>query len=557
MKMTKAVKEKVKVSTSQKVTNFMNGVSYKSLNPVTRLKLIATSSIFGEPSYYRNGSFGEAQIKDAICGKGKIFLNSGLDVFEDIAPGAKTTEIMEETIDKALSYDFLETLKFAVELRTTYNMRLNPQVIMVRAAKHPSRIEFTKKYPGLFNEINQKVMSRPDEPASQLTYTLYLSHEVGKNTKKNIPNILKKSWANKLESLTSYQVAKYKNSHIGMIDTVRICHANSLVLDELMTTGQVNVDDDDKTWENLRSEGKTWHEILKTIKLGHMALLRNLNNIFKENWTYEEAKEILETLVKGVKNGKQFPFRYWVAMKNINRDSNHIALIKDALEECIDVACDNMPKLKGKTVALSDNSGSAWGTIPSEYGSVKVAEIDNLSALIAARNSDEGEVGLFGDTLKMYPISKRNGLLKQLNDFDIMVGGCTENGIWLFFKDAIDNKKFVDNIFIFSDQQAGHGGLYGTYSQIEIYREKYGCNSCDKYVDVLKLVEEYRKTVNPKVNVFSVQTAGYNNTVLPEYAYRCNLLSGWTGKEVIFADAVIRQWNEVDKSFDSQDKSSQ
>lgn len=103
MKMTKAVKEKVKVSTSQKVTNFMNGVSYKSLNPVTRLKLIATSSIFGEPSYYRNGSFGEAQIKDAICGKGKIFLNSGLDVFEDIAPGAKTTEIMEETIDKALS----------------------------------------------------------------------------------------------------------------------------------------------------------------------------------------------------------------------------------------------------------------------------------------------------------------------------------------------------------------------------------------------------------------------------------------------------------------------
>lgn len=557
MKMTKAVKEKVKVSTSQKVTNFMNGISYKSLNPVTRLKLIATSSIFGEPSYYRNGSFGEAQIKDAICGKGKIFLNSGLDIFEDIALGAKTSEIMEETIDKALSYDFLETLKFAVELRTTYNMRLNPQVIMVRAAKHPARIEFTKKYPGLFNEINQKVMSRPDEPASQLTYTLYLSDEVGKNTKKNIPNILKKSWANKLESLTPYQVAKYKNSHIGMIDTVRICHANSLVLDELMTTGQVNVDDDDKTWENLRSEGKTWHEILKTIKLGHMALLRNLNNIFKEKWTYEEAKEILETLVRGVKSGKQFPFRYWVAMKNISRDSNHIALIKDALEECIDVACDNMPKLKGKTVALSDNSGSAWGTIPSEYGSVKVAEIDNLSALIAARNSDEGEVGLFGDTLKMYPVSKRNGLLKQLNDFDINVGGGTENGIWLFFKDAIDNKKFVDNIFIFSDQQAGHGGLYGTYSQMEIYGEKYGCNSCNKYVDVLKLVEEYRKTVNPKVNVFSIQTAGYDNTVLPEYAYRCNLLSGWTGKEVIFADAVIRQWDEVDKSFDSQDKSSQ
>lgn len=42
-----------------------------------------------------------------------------------------------------------------------------------------------------------------------------------------------------------------------MINAVRLCHANSKVLDELMTTGTVEVSDNTKTWENLRSEGKS------------------------------------------------------------------------------------------------------------------------------------------------------------------------------------------------------------------------------------------------------------------------------------------------------------
>ena len=72
-----------------------------------------------------------------------------------------------------------------------------------------------------------------------------------------------------------------------------------------------------------------------------------------------------------------------------------------------------MPRLKGKTACLSDNSGSAWGTFNSEYGTMTVAEIDNLSSVITAMNSDEGEVFAFGDKLINFPISKRNGALTQ------------------------------------------------------------------------------------------------------------------------------------------------
>ncbi len=60
------------------------------------------------------------------------------------------------------------------------------------------------------------------------------------------------------------------------------------------------------------------------------------------------------------------------------------------------------------------------------------------------------------------------------------------------------------------------------------------------------MVQEYRRTVNPKVNVFTVQVAGYNNTVLPENLYRGAILAGWTGKEPLFAKAIIEAWDSIE-----------
>jgi hypothetical protein len=182
----------------------------------------------------------------------------------------------------------------------------------------------------------------------------------------------------------------------------------------------------------------------------------------------------------------------------------------------------------------------------SEYGSVHVAEIANLSSLITAKQSDEGHVGVFGDRLDTREVSKRNGLLSQLeesNNRGKNVGGGTENGIWLFWDKAIKNREHWDTVFIYSDMQAGHGGLYGVNSRD--YRD-FIHGRGGSYIDVLALVQKYRKTVNPKVNVFSVQVAGYNNSVLPENLYRGAILGGWTGKEPIFAKAIIEAWDEIE-----------
>jgi len=524
------------------VTNFMGGISY-TLNPLDTLKMITASSIFGEPSYYRDGEFNEKAVRDNVYVIHSLFAN--YSVVDKTYAGLKTSEIMEKAIDAALDYDYEATLRWAVTLRREYYMRLNPQVIMVRAAIHPKRKEFTAKNAGDFAIINKNVMSRADEPATQLTYWLYKN-----SSKAKIPSVLKRSWANKLSNLSRYEIYKYKNTGLGIIDTVRICHANSPHINELMQTGTLSVEDDSSTWETLRSSGKNWTEIINTIDIPHMALLRNLRGIFGEIDNIELCRKLMTQLEKGVASGKQFPFRYWSAMKAIeSAEVNHKSIILDSLETCIDIATEQQPKLKGKTMCLSDNSGSAWGAFNSEYGSVTVAEIDNLSSVITARNSEDGYVGKFGDRLKVLPIVKRNGVLNQTkaitDDKGRDVGGSTENGIWLFFDKAITKKEHWDNIFIYSDMQAGHGGLFGTSSGKSEYTEK-GYAVRGGYIDVAKLIDTYRKHVNPKVNVFCVQTAGYNNVCVPEYGYRTNILYGWTGKELQFAKTMIDFWDERD-----------
>lgn len=516
------------------VVNFMEGTSY-TLTPLNTLKMVAASSIFGEPQYYRDG----------LGSPSNLSTLSEYSIFCDLFGEDKNAvQVFEECIDRALDFDFKGTLDLALELRKDYLMRLNPSVIYMRACMHEGRQRFNEENPGYMKQIGKSIAERPDDLTNQFDYWM-----LKKGSKNGLPSLVKRTWSERLAGYSRYQLNKYKGKNL--IDLVRISHASSEDISELVKTGKIQVKETEMTWEFLRSSGKTWKEILEQIRIPHMALLRNLRGIFGEIEDKEFADKICEQLKGGVLTGKQFPFRYWSAYKVIKSSSpddiNHQQIVLDCLEECIDISVSNIPKLKGKTICLSDNSGSAWGNCPSEYGTVTVAEIANLSSLITALQSDEGEVGVFGDNLSVSPTSKRNGLLSQLEETSRtgrMQGGGTENGIWVFFANAIKNKTHYDNIFIYSDMQAGHGDLFGygsTVGQSKFVHKKGGT-----YVDVLAMAEAYRKKVNPKVNLFTVQVAGYNNSVLPENLYRGAILQGWTGKEPVFAKALIDIWDSVE-----------
>lgn len=514
------------------VENFMGGTSYE-INPLDTLRIVAASSIFGEPQYYRDGMKAPSNL--STLEKYSIFP-------EMYKSDVTSTEIFENAIESALSHDFKGTLDLALELRTKFFMRLNPAVIFIKASQHPSRAEFNESNPGYMKNVGKSISLRPDDLTNQFEYYMYKNGD-----KKGLSSLVKRTWAERLGEFTRYQLNKYKGKRL--IDLVRISHAKGDDINELMSTGTLKVKESEKTWESLRSEGKTWKEITDTIVIPHMALLRNLRGIFTEIQESSTAAKIMTQLKGGVENGKQFPFRYWSAFKAIqNTEIHHKQLVLDTLEECLDISVGNMPKLKGKTACLSDNSGSAWGSFNSEYGTVTVAEIANLSSLTTALQSEEGIVGVFGDNLSLKGVSKRNGILTQLEETSKRgreQGGGTENGIWVFWDEAIKNKIHYDNVFIYSDMQAGHGGLYGHRDTVGNSPYGHGRRG-DVHVDVLAMVQEYRRTVNSKVNVFTVQVAGYNNSVLPENLYRGAILAGWTGKEPIFANAIIEAWDSIE-----------
>lgn len=518
------------------VKNFMGGSSH-TLTPLNTLRIIAASSIFGEPTFYR-----EAGVKTAlptIKNYSSISSNSYLKSAYSTS-SMSAAQVFTNAIDRALDADFKGTLEFAQELREDYFMRLNPAIIYVRASIHKNRAAFNEANPGFMKSIGKAIAMRPDDLTNQFEYYCYLF-----GGKAKLSSIMKRTWSERLQEFSRYQLNKYKGKKL--IDLVRISHASSTNINELMTTGTLEMADENKTWETLRSAGNSWLSILHTLDVPHMALLRNLRGIFQEVADATAATEVINKLVAGVEKGKQFPFRYYSAYTAIKNDATvkFKAQLLAGLETCLEAAISNMPTLKGKTISLSDNSGSAWGSVTSEYGTTHVAEIANLSSLITSYNSEEGYVGVFGDNLSVKATSDRKGLLKQLEETCTRgkaQGGGTENGIWLFWNKAINNKEHWDTVFIYSDMQAGHGGLYGTTpSDYRQYAWKGSRN-----IDVLALVQKYRDIVNPKVNVFSVQVAGYDNTVLPEDLYRGAVLTGWTGKEPIYADALIKAWDTIE-----------
>jgi len=263
--------------------------------------------------------------------------------------------------------------------------------------------------------------------------------------------------------------------------------------------------------------------------MGHMSLLRNMRNLQEDGI----IDRYLDKLQEGVATGKQLPFRYYSAYRAVQ--ANATPRVLEAIENCVEKSIvENLPHFHGKVMSLSDNSGSAWGTLTSSMGSMQVATIGNLMSVLTAKAADEGYVGVFGDKLISRAIKPSSRVFDILNDVESQgkqVGGNTENGIWLFWNQAISNKEHWDHVFVYSDMQAGHGGLYGvTPKEYENYRWHNSRN-----IDVPALIADYRERVNPDVMVYLVQTAGYQDSLVPEFYDRTFILGGWSDKILHFA----------------------
>ncbi|HJS83688.1 MAG TPA: TROVE domain-containing protein [Nitrososphaera sp.] len=399
---------------------------------------------------------------------------------------------------------------------------------MVRAAHH-EKVWGT----GLIRKYGAEIIKRPDEAATQLAY------QIATFGPRPIPNSLKRAWAAAYERFNEYGLAKYKlkSRTVKTVDVVNLSHPASDAVNKLMR-GELALNDE--TWEAYISQNgsnkDTWTSVLP--RMGHMAVLRNLRNFMKFGVDVEAVKE---RLLKTQEGSMQLPFRYYSAYQAIQAAPDVLPSLLDTVEECLVNSIAAGPQFPGRVMSLCDNSGSAWGMTTSSMGTMHVAQIANLTGVITGMAADEGYVGVFGDRLEQVPVRKRDSLFEQTKRLDAAgqgIGGGTENGIWLFWDQAIRNKEHWDQVFVYSDMQAGHGGLYGTNSNE--YRDYIwqGRDGYRGYIDVPKLISTYRQQVNPKVNVYLVQVAGYQDTIVPEYYDRTYILGGWSDSLLRFAAAM-------------------
>jgi len=516
--------------------NFMGGKSFDINNPILKLRIVASSSFFGEPQYYRdtkedNNSKKITNINSSSLSIKDInYLREQLDAIDFKEWRSKSpAELIESVIDEALGFDPRATLQEAIRLRNEDNIRTTPQVILVRAAHHKN-----VKGTGLVRLFAADIIKRADEPSVGLAYHLWAYKDAP------IPNSLKKAWRDSLSKFNEYELSKYRmeNRAVKTVDVINLVHPKSEVVSSLSkNTLRVT----DKTWEGIistkGSSKENWTQAIDV--MGHMALLRNLHNFIVNNVDVNLYKD---KLIKTAEKGKQLPFRYYSAYKILKQNVGVPAKLFDAVEDCLISSFENMPHFNGKVMSLCDNSGSAHEAFTSTAGTMTVAEIANLSAVLIGHCADDGHVGIFGDSLETMPIMKRGSVFEQVDKVCSIgrnIGLNTENGIWLFLNNAIKNKEHWDHIFVFSDMQAGHGGLYGLHQKDY---NKYQWASNPRNIDVASLIKEYRKQVNPNVMVYMCQVAGYQDTLIPEFYNRTFILGGW-------GEGMFKFANEMNKLF--------
>ena len=65
-------------------------------------------------------------------------------------------------------------------------------------------------------------------------------------------------------------------------------------------------------------------------------------------------------------------------------------------------------------------------------------------------------------------------------------------------------------------------------------------------------MNKYRATVNPKVMVYLVQIAGYQDVIIPEFYDRTFILGGWSSGVIKFAAQMDRLMNAVPQQTPQQ-----
>jgi 60 kDa SS-A/Ro ribonucleoprotein len=492
---------------SSKTTNYMGETAY-NFRPKETLLNITTTCMFGEPKYYEGA--------DKVSNK--IF----------------------EACDAVNDPEFI--LKLAVYLRNEMYLRTTSLALLTKVANMPSA-----KGTGLIKKYAPSIIKRADEPAEVIAAQLALF-------KKPIPNSLKKGIASSLNNFDEYQLTKWtKDGTVKTKDVLKITHPRPIneaqrtlfkkILENALGTAY--------TWEselsaNKGTKAEIWTRLIQSKKVGYMATLRNLRNIAESGTSEIDTVVNYITNPKAVAGSKQLPFRFLSAYEALagagdsgakfESESSTIDKLRSAVSRAIEISADtNIPKIRGRTVIISDNSGSArgdgGGVSKMSTKSVRtMADQGNLLGLLAWYASEDTIYGVFGDRLILVKPDRKRSLLENftaVNQAGEEVGQGTETGVYLMLEKMIAEKIFADRIIVCSDLQIGDGSYHSCMT--------------GRHAQIPELVADYRTEVNPNFMYYSICFNGHGNNVI--VGNKSVLITGWSDKIFQFINTVEQDSN--------------
>ena len=478
-------------------------------------------------------------------------------------------EVVNRIMNKLNEVDPLFAAKLALYVRNEGNLRSVSHLIAATIAKRASGTEWSKRF---YN----KIVVRPDD-MSEILSAYAVQNKMDLKKIRKIPNAIKKGFKTALERLDAYQIDKYKmnSRQVKMLDLVNLFHPKGTQRNQQAYHNLVNgeslaglyasrVLEKEMTKAGQKTQGKSVQEkesakkeaienVLSNVKgMPIMNLLRNLRNIIL--YAPKSVDDACAQLTNetAVLNSRLLPFRFATAYEEIEKMSfsdkksdTSIAFEEDynnqtitamefaelkekvlnAIEDALQISCQNIPELEGNTAILIDHSGSVRGdsggsSRVSAFSKTTSAMIGNLFGSMMAYRQKNVYIGLFGDRLIPVKVDRSQRLLdfnKKSFDKGANCGGGTEQGIYDFFRQAVREKKKIDNIIVFSDCQIGSSGSTSWY----------GTSGTERSATFQDLIKQFRK-INPLCNIIVVDihnTRGNNVFYKPE---RVLNIAGWS-----------------------------
>ena len=166
---------------------------------------------------------------------------------------------------------------------------------------------------------------------------------------------------------------------------------------------------------------------------------------------------------QAVKRARVFPYQLLAAFKNTGGDVPH--LIRNALQDAMEVATKNVPRIDGKVYVLPDVSGSMQSPVTGHRtGATTAVRCIDVAALVSAsilRQNPDAEVLPFSTDVEEVRLNSRDSVMSNAEKLAAIGGGgtnCSAPLAWLNKKQAKgDLVVFVSDNESWADPQHGRG----------------------------------------------------------------------------------------------------